>query len=191
MTTAIEKKVSGYRFFPENRWSWKAIKETYQSFFSQGLSFWTEQSYDIPLEKTIPVLLGIIVFESLAQGLINARYDFLNRFFAQVGGLFAQGIFLGFIVLMKEWLEARGSFREYLAFNTYARFILLPLALFSGLSTQLGLLLNFCGSLWILYAFYRTFQVVLSRFLVLVGIVWGITSLAFLAAFLTGLKMFS
>ena len=91
---------------------------------------------------------------------------------------------------MKEWLEARGSLREYLAFDTYARFILLPVALLSGLSTQLGLLLNFLGVLWILYAFYRTFHVVLTRFLILVGIVWGIAGLAFLAAFITGLKMF-
>ncbi|MFM8312920.1 MAG: hypothetical protein ACKOA8_01410 [Deltaproteobacteria bacterium] len=180
-----------YRFFPQNRWSWRDLRETYKSFFSQGLSFWTEQSFDIPLETTLRVLLGIIVIESVAQGLINARYDFLNRFFAQVGGLIVQGVFLGFILLMKEWLEARGSFREYLAFNTYARFILLPLTFISGLSTQLGLLLNLCGSLWILYAFYKTFRVVLSRFLILVGIVWGIAFLAFLSAFLTGLKMFN
>jgi hypothetical protein len=190
MANEIEKRVVGYRFFPGNKWSWAAIRQTYKDFFSQGISFWTQQSFDIPLETTVPVLLAIIAVESIVQGLLNARYDFLSRFTAQLGGLAGQAISLGFVVLMKEWLEARGSFREYLAFDTCARFILLPIALFSGLSTQLGLLLNFLGALWILYAFYRTFHVVLTRFLILVGIVWGIAGLAFLAAFITGLKMF-
>jgi hypothetical protein len=190
MSNEIEKRVMGYRFFPGNKWSWAAIRETYKAFFSQGISFWTQQSYDIPMETTVPVLLGIMAVASIVQGLLNARYDFLSRFWGQLGGLVAQGVLIGFVLLMKEWLEARGSFREYLAFDTYARFILLPVALLSGLSTQLGLLLNFLGALWILYAFYRTFHVVLTRFLILVGIVWGIAGLAFLAAFITGLKMF-
>lgn len=191
MTTEIEKKGLGYRFLPSNRWSWPAIRETYQSFFSQGLKFWTEQSYEIPMETTVPILLGIILIESIVRGVLSAQFDFLSRFFAQLGGLLVQGVFLGFILLMKEWLEARGSFQEYLAFNTYARFILLPIALISGLSNQLGLLAYLFGSLWVLYAFYRTFHVVLSRFLILVGIVWGIAFLAFLSAFITGLKIFS
>jgi hypothetical protein len=190
MANEIEKKAMGYRFFPGNKWSWAAIQQTYKDFFSQGMRFWTQQSFDIPIETTVPVLLVIIAIESIVQGLLNARYDFLSRFWGQLGGLAGQGIFIGFVVLMKEWLEARGSFREYLAFDTYARFILLPVALLSGVSTQLGLLLNFLGTLWILYAFYRTFHVVLTRFLILVGIVWGIAGLAFLAAFITGLKMF-
>ncbi|NBX75612.1 MAG: hypothetical protein EBQ92_03595 [Proteobacteria bacterium] len=190
MANEIEKRGNSYRFFPGNRWSWAAIRKTYKDFFSQGLSFWTEQSYDIPMETTVRVLLGLMVIESIVQGLLNARYDFLSRFVGQLGGLVGQGIFIGFVVLMKEWLEAKGSFREYLAFDTCARFILLPIALLSGLSTQLGLLLNFVGVLWILYASYRTFHVVLTRFLILVAIVWGIAGLAFLGAFITGLKMF-
>ncbi|NBT57773.1 hypothetical protein EBT16_03210 [bacterium] len=125
----------------------------------------------------------------MIQGVLSARYDFVNRFFAQLGVLVIQMGFLGFILLMKEWLQARGTFREYLAFNTYARFILLPLSLVTVVSTQLSVLLNFLVFLWILYAFYKTFQLVLSRFLMLVTIVWGIAFLAFVAAFITGLKL--
>ena len=187
---ALRELPEGYIFFPANRWSWVAIKDTYRGFFQNGLNFWTRQNYDIPLADTVKVLVGLIAIESILQGLTNARFDFFSRFLGQLGGLFFQGILLGFILLMKEWLEARGSFREYLAFSTYARFILLPVALFSGLSSQLGLLLNFCGACWILYAFYKTFQVVLSRFLILVGIVGGIAAMGFLATLFAGLKLF-
>ncbi|NBX82854.1 hypothetical protein EBQ90_07180 [bacterium] len=186
----MEKTQPSYQFWPGNRWHWKAIQETYQDFFKQGVGFWTQHDYDIPFETTAKVFGGLIVIESILQGLINARFNFMARFFAHIGGLVGLGIMLGFIVLMKEWLQARGNFKEYLAFSAYAQFILLPISLIAGLSSQLGYFLTLIGTLWILYAFYKKFQLVLSRFLILVGIVWGIVFLAAVASLLAGMKLF-
>lgn len=185
----MENKNTTYSFFPDSRWSWLGIRQTYQSFFRQGLKFWGEHSYDIPLGLTFRVLLGIMIVQSVLQGVVSKRHDFISCFFSQIGFWALVAGFFGFILLMKEWLEAKGSFREYLAFGTYAHFIFLPLVVISALSAQLGGLFKLGLFIWILYAFYKTFRLVLSRFLVLAGIVWGIAFLAFVGAFIAGLKM--
>jgi|694.fasta_scaffold96099_2 hypothetical protein len=189
MTTSVETSGSGYRFFPGNRFSWEAIKDTYQDCFKSGFSFWTNQTYKIPLRTTASVLIGLIAIESIIEGLVGARYNFLSQFTGNLGVLFVQCVFLGFVLLMKEWLEARGTSEEYLAFCTYSHFVMLPVKLISAGLPQLGALFKILTILWILVGFYKAFQLVWSRFLVLAGIVLGIGLLGFLAAFFAGLKL--
>ena len=177
-----------YQFFPSNRWDLSAVKQTYRDFFQRGLTFWTEQNYDIPLQTTFPVLVALLVLESLIQGVLSNRHDFVGIFLGQIGGVFGVSLLFGFILLMKEWLEARGDFKQYLAFLTYTEFVFLPIALISGLSANLGRFIGLIGALWVIFAFYRTFKLVWSRFLILVAIVWGIAFLAFLSTFFAGLK---
>jgi len=179
----------GFRFLPGNRFNWKAIQDTYSDFFRQGLSFWTETSFDIPVSLSMKVLAGLMILRVVLSNL-SGKFDFLGRFVGQSVGLLVLLGFLGFIVLMKEWLEARGDFKQYLAFFTQAQFVMLPLQILSLISNQLyGLcLLGMLG--WILFAFYKTFQILLSRFLILVGIVFGIGFLGILATVLASLKLF-
>jgi hypothetical protein len=179
-----------YRFYPSNRWSFSSIKETYRDFFREGLSFWTKQTYDIPLQTTLPIL-GVLLFsESLIQGILSSRHDFLGIFLGKVGWVFGASVFFGFILLMKEWLEARGDFKQYFAFLTYANFIFLPVSIITGVSSNLGRLVGLVGTLWIVFAFYRTFHLLWSRFLILFGIIGGIAVLAFLSTLVAGLKLF-
>lgn len=189
MTVALENSSSSYRFFPNNRFSWKAIQHTYRECLKFNVSFWTEQNYDIAYRTTLPVLLSLIFLESLIGGCLNARFDFMGQFVGRIAILSLQCGFLGFIVLMKEWLEARGDFKQYLAFSTYAHFVLLPFVLIAGVP-QIGALIKLCATLWILYGFYRAFSLFWSRFLVLMGILFGIGLLGFLAALFAGLKFF-
>lgn len=181
--------MTSYRFFPNNRFSWNAIKDTYQDCVKSGFSFWNNNDYKIPLKTTGSVLFGLIALESIIDGLVGARYNFVGQFTSNVGFLFFQGVFLGFVLLMKEWLEARGSWEEYLAFCAYSHFVLLPIKLISAGLPQLGALFKLLAILWILVGFYKAFQLVWSRFLVLASIVFGIGLLGFLAAFFAGLKL--
>ena len=178
-----------FRFLPGNRLDWKAIKNTYSDFFRQGLSFWTETSFDIPVALSLKVLAGLMVLRVLLAN-FTGKFDFFGRLVGQSVGLLVLLGFLGFVVLMKEWLEARGDFKQYLAFFTQAQFVMLPLQILSLISSQLyGLcMLGILG--WILFAFYKTFQILLSRFLILVGIVFGIGFLGVLATVLASLKLF-
>ncbi len=180
---------TGFRFLPGNRLDWKAIKNTYSDFFRQGLSFWTETSFDIPIALSLKVLSGLILFRVILSN-ASGKFDFVGRLVGQSVGLLVLLVFLGFIVLMKEWLEARGDFKQYLAFFTQAQFVLVPLQIVSLISNQLyGICL--LGALgWILFAFYKTFQIMLSRFLILVGIVFGIGVLGVLATVFASLKLF-
>lgn len=182
--------MSDYRFFPNNRFDRKALQETYQDFARNGLRFWTDINYDVPLATSFPVLAVLFLIDSVIQGVLSAKYNFTSLFQAQIGILFLLIVLFGFILLMKEWLEARGGFKQYLCFSVYAFFIVLPISVVSGLSTQLGVLIKFCLWSWIIYAFYKTFQIVGSRFLILVGIVWGIAILAFISTLIAGLKLF-
>jgi len=182
-------ETSGFRFFPGNRWSWEAVKNTYLDFVRQGLSFWVDSSFEVPVGLSLKVLAALMLIRVLLSNL-GGRFDFVGKLLGQSVGLFVLVLFLGFIVLMKEWLEARGDFKQYLAFFTQAQFVLLPLQLLSFISSQLyGLALM--GSMgWILFAFYKTFQIVLSRFLILAGILFGIGFLGILATVLASLKLF-
>lgn len=160
---------SSFQFFPEGKFSVSAIKETYRDFFQQRLAFWTEKNFDIPTQHSLAVFLGLFAMSQILAGNMN----FLSWPVYFLGISFQFGLYFGLLVLMKEWLQAQGGFKEYLSFFAYGFFIGLPLQLVALLSGHLAGLLQSVLSLWLFYCFYKTFRFSLIRYLVLWILVFG------------------
>jgi len=158
-----------YQFYPERKFSLQAIKETYRDFFKKGLDFWISKKFDIELSHSVPVFLGVFLFSQLVSG----QFNFFSILFVLGGLLFQFGLYLGLLVLMKEWLQARGSLKEYFAFLTYAIFVSIPFHLVTLLNAELGNLLKLFLSFWVFYCFYKTFRFNLVSYLILWALVFG------------------
>lgn len=158
-----------FQFFPDSKFSFSAIKETYRDFFKQGLSFWTQKNFDIPVQYSIKIFLGLFAVSQVLTGNMNL----LSWPVYLLGVGFQFGLYFGLLVLMKEWLQARGTFKEYFSFFVYSFFMGLPLQLFSFLSSSLANLFHLALSFWLFYCFYKTFHFHLIRYLILWILMFG------------------
>lgn len=158
-----------FQFFPDGKFSPSAIKETYRDFFKRGLSFWTQKNFDIPAQYSIKVFLGLFAVSQILAGNMNLLSWPVYLF----GIVFQLGLSFGLLVLMKEWLQAQGGFKEYLAFFVYGFFMGLPLQLISLWSDPLASLLQLVLFFWLCYCFYKTFYFHFIRYLILSTLIFG------------------
>jgi hypothetical protein len=159
---------SEFLFYRARQLNFADIKSTYLFAFKNWRGFWQTVSYDVPIDRSLPVLVTLALTSSLFGALIG-RGSWAIFAALSVAVTFVGLVIVGAAVMgqLRRWFQAEGDFEQYVAFSVYWVFLYLP---FQILSMFLGRAAGMVGLVfwaWGTWGFIKAFRPNVIRFLIL------------------------